>query len=85
MIALEHPVLYRAYLLKEQLRLLLKIRDLKEAEAELNHWLRKASHSRIPAIYTLQEKVRRHKEHILNTFVWGCATPELRRSTTRLN
>ena len=81
--ALEHPVLYRVYLLREQLRLLLKIRDLKEAEAELNHWLWKASHSRIPAIYTLQEKIRRHKNHILNTIRLGMSNA--RRSTTRLN
>ena len=71
MIALEHPMLYRAYRLKEQLRLLLKIRDPKEAEAELKHWLWKASHCRIPAIFTLQEKIRRHKEHTLSTIRLG--------------
>ncbi len=71
MIALEQPRLYRAYLLKEQLRLLLKIRDLKEAEAELKNWLWKASHSRIPAVYSLQEKIRRNKEYILNTIRLG--------------
>ena len=59
--------LYRAYLRKEELRLLLKIEDVHEAEAELKRWLWKASHSRIPAVVELYKKIRRHKEHILNT------------------
>lgn len=49
LIASQNPRLYRAYLLKEQLRLLLKLTDVDEAEDDLNHWLWKASHSRIPA------------------------------------
>lgn len=58
--------LYRAYCLKEYLRQLIKlpVEDLEEA---LKDWLWKASHSRIPAMYELQKKIRRHKEAILNT------------------
>ncbi len=39
MIAATNPRLYRAYQMKEKLRLLLKIKDLDEAEIELKKWL----------------------------------------------
>lgn len=67
MIASTNPRLYRAYRMKEKLRLLLKITDPNEAETELRKWLWWASHSRIPAFIELNKKIRRHKEHILNT------------------
>ena len=66
MIAQKNPVLYRAYKIKENLRLLLKLDDVDEAAEALKSWLWWASHSRIPAICELARKVRRHKQHILN-------------------
>ena len=39
LIASQNPRLYRAYLLKEQLRLLLKLTNVDEAEDELKRWL----------------------------------------------
>ena len=71
MIRAGDPKLYRAYCLKESLRLLLKSTDVRQAEADLKHWLWKASHSRIPAFHDLYKKIRRHKEHILNTIRLG--------------
>lgn len=65
------PQLYRAYRLKESLRLLLKSTDVEKAEAELKHWLFWASHSRIPAFIELYRKIKRHKDHILNTIRLG--------------
>lgn len=59
------------YIMKEILCLLLKLKDVKEAEAELNRWLWWASHSRIPAFRELYRKLRRHKGHILNTIRLG--------------
>ena len=47
MIAENNNRIYRAYRMKETLRLLLKIKDVREAEAELDRWLWWASHSRI--------------------------------------
>ena len=67
LIQAKDPQLFRAYSLKESLRLLLKIKDVDQAEKELKHWLFWASHSRIPAFKELYKKIRRHKEHILNT------------------
>ena len=59
--------LYRSYLLKEDLRLLLKMTDVEEAEHALHKWVQWARHCRIPEFVELQRKVRRHKDHILNT------------------
>lgn len=70
MTASNNPRLYRAYRIKEKLRLLLKIKDMDEAEEELKKWLWWASHSRIPAMVELNRKIRRHKEHIIITS--GC-------------
>ena len=67
MIQANDPQLYRAYCPKESLRLLLKSTDVKQAEADLKHWLWWASHSRIPAFRDLYKKIKRHKEHILRS------------------
>lgn len=66
MIAISEPKLYRAYLIKEELRLLLK-EDMSTIEGSLKKWLWWASHSQIPAIYELQKKIRRHRTAILAT------------------
>lgn len=59
--------LYRSYLLKEDLRLLLKMTDAEEAEDALHKWVMWARHCRIPEFVELQRKVMRHKDHIMNT------------------
>lgn len=65
-IACTDSKLYRAYTLKEYLRKLIKLPS-GQIELALHDWLWKASHSRIPSIYELSKKVRRHKDAILNT------------------
>ena len=67
MIAENDKRLYRAYSMKEHLRLLLKLKDTEEAETELKRWLWRSSHSRIAAFKELYKKIKRHKNHILNT------------------
>ena len=67
MIAKTNPRLFRGYRLKEQLRLALKLTDIKEAKAELKSFLWRATHSRIHVFKELAYKIRRHEEHILNT------------------
>jgi len=70
MIAQTDNRLYRAYLMKERLRLIFKIRDVDEAEAELDQWLWWASHSRIDAFKELYRKIKRHKSHIEHDQAW---------------
>ncbi len=55
--------LYRAYLLKEQLRLAIRAKG-KAGIAILGNWLAWASRSRIPAFVELARKIRRHRDGI---------------------
>ena len=76
--------LYRAYCLKESLWLLLKSTDVEQAEADLKHWLWWASHSRIPAFRDLYEKIKRHKEHILNTIRLGLSNARIEATNNKI-
>lgn len=67
MISKTNPRLFRGYRLKEQLRLALKLTDIKEAKAELKSFFWRATHSRIQVFKELAYKIRRHEKHILNT------------------
>ena len=84
MIANSNPRLYRAYLMKEQLRLLLKIKDPAEAESVLNKWLWRASHSRIDAFKELYRKIKRHKAHILNTIRLGMSNARIEATNNKI-
>ncbi len=84
MIQSTDPQLYRAYCLKEALRLLLKSTDIGQAEADLNHWLWWASHSRIPAFRELYAKIKRHKQHILNTIRLGLSNARIEATNNKI-
>lgn len=76
--------LYRSYCLKESLRLLLKLKNPDEAEVELKHWLWRASHSRIPAVYELYKKIKRHKDHILNAIRLGMSNARIEATNNKI-
>lgn len=59
--------LYRAYLLKEQLRLCFK-HSSDEAIIKLDEWLSWAQRCRIPVFVELGKKIKRHKQAIINSF-----------------
>src|SRR5207245_1438591 len=59
--------LYRAYLLKEQLRLVFKTTDPAEAVALLDAWLAWACRCRIPAFVKLAKTITLHKAGITAT------------------
>lgn len=84
MIAENNNRLYRAYRMKEMLRLLLKIKDVGEAATELNRWLWWASHSRIPAFKELYRKIKRHKEHILNAIRLGMSKARIEATNNKI-
>ena len=67
MIELNYPKLFRAYRLKEELRLILKETDPGRALTYLGQWFWRATHSRISAFRELGHKIRRHQKHILDT------------------
>lgn len=84
LIAVNDPQLYRAYRLKETLRLILKTTDVEQAEVDLNHWLWWASHSRIPAFKELYKKIKRHKTHILNTIRYGLSNARIEATNNKI-
>jgi transposase len=58
-------VLFRAWLLKEELRDLYRLPPSRRPDAHLDGWLARASRSRIPAIVDLSRTIRKHRESIL--------------------
>jgi transposase len=63
----DYPDLYRAYQLKEALRLILHMKDEKQAAIELEQWITDASESGLEPMVELSEKIGRHKVNILNS------------------
>lgn len=59
--------LYRAYLLKEKLRLIFQCENVAIAKEELDGWIKWAQHCRIKVFVELQRKIRRHYDAILAT------------------
>ena len=84
MIANTNNRLYRAYMMKEELRLLLKLRDQDAAEAALKKWMWRASHSRIDAFKDLYQKIKRHKTHILNTIRLGMSNARIEATNNKI-
>lgn len=67
MIENSYPDLYRAYQLKESLRLILHMSDPELARTELDVWIQEAADSGLPAMVSLSEKIKRHRDNILNS------------------
>ena len=63
----DYPDLYRAYQLKESLRLILHMKDTGQAAAELEQWINDAAVSGLKPMEELSEKIVRHRENILNS------------------
>lgn len=84
MIAENNNRLYRAYRMKEMPRLLLKIKDVSEAESELKRWLWWAGHSRIKAFRELYQKIKRHKGHILNAIRFGMGNARIEATNNKI-
>jgi transposase len=66
MIAISNPKLYRAYLLKEKLRLIFRL-SAEEAAREIAEWISWAMRCRIPGFVELQRKIKRHLDAIIAT------------------
>lgn len=68
--------LYRAYLLKEELRLVFQMKPDAAMET-LNHWIKWAQHCRIPVFVELQRKIRRHYDAILASITHGLSNARI--------
>jgi transposase len=69
-IALSEPQLYRAYKLKEALRLIFRL-PIEQAGPDLDAWMRWAQRCRIPAFVALGRRIRRHRTRILAAIEHG--------------
>ena len=62
-----YPDLYRAYQLKESLRLILHMKDPEQASFELAGWKDQARQSGLKPMQELADKIERHEENIINS------------------
>lgn len=84
LIQAEDPQLMRGHAMKEKLRLIFKLTDQSLAEEELDGWLGWAQRCRIPAFVELGRKIRRHKEHILNTVRNGLSNARIEATNNKI-
>jgi len=75
--------LYRAYLLKEQLREIVAVKA-DDGKLLLAHWLRWAARSRLPAFVKLAATIRRHLPAIHNMLDWGLSNARVEANNTHL-
>jgi len=82
-IADTNRTLYRAYLLKEQLREVFRVKGTKGRQL-LAGWLSWASHSHIPEFVTLARSICRHRDLICNTLDHGLSNARSEATNTHL-
>jgi transposase len=76
--------LYRAFLLKEELRLLYHLPDPSLAPEHLDAWLTWASRSRLEPFVKLARTIRRHRDGILNAIRLGLNNGRLEGLNSRI-
>jgi transposase len=76
--------MYRAFLLKEELRLLYQLDDPALAPAHLDAWLAWASRSKLDAFIKLARTIRRHREGILAAIRLGLNNGRLEGLNSRI-
>ena len=76
--------LYRAYLLKEQLRQVFKTGSKRKGLALLSAWLRWAARCRIPAFVKLSRTIRKHWDDIGVTLELGLTNAALESANTKV-
>jgi transposase len=79
-----NKALYRAFLLKEELRLLYQLDDPRPAPAHLDAWLAWASRSRLKPFVRLARTIRRHRAGILAAIRLGLSNGRLEGLNSRI-
>jgi transposase len=79
-----NKALYRAFLLKEELRLLYQLDDPRLAPAHLDAWLAWASRSRLTPFIKLARTIRRHRPGILAAIRLGLTNGRLEGLNSRI-
>lgn len=89
MISKSQPELYRAYMLKEKLRLIFHMKaeneeQLEEIKTELDSWRGWAWRSRIKPFVELQKKIRRHYDAILATMKYELSNARIEATNNKI-
>ena len=79
-----NKALYRAFLLKEELRLLYQLDDPRLAPAHLDGWLAWATRSRLAPFVRLARTIRRHRAGILAAIRLGLSNGRLEGLNSRI-
>jgi transposase len=82
-IAKSNPRLYRGYLLKEKLRLVLK-EGPETIEQELKSWMGWAQRCRIPEFRDLRDKIKRHYDAIIATANYGLSNARIEATNNKI-
>ena len=80
----DNKPLYRAYLLKEQLRSVFQQPEPADAAAILDKWTAWASRSRLPAFVRLARTIRRHREAIEQVLRHGLSNARIEAMNTKI-
>jgi transposase len=83
-VAHANKAMFRAFLLKEELRLLYALEDLALAPAHLDAWLAWASRSRLGPFVRLARTIRRHRTGILASIRLGLSNGRLEGLNSRI-
>jgi transposase len=83
-VAHANKALYRAFLLKEELRLLYQLQDPTLAPAHLDAWLAWATRSRLRPFVRLARTIRRHRTGILTAIRLGLTNGRLEGLNSRI-
>lgn len=67
LIEASYPDVYKAYQMKEELRAILHMKDAATAEIALDQWIKAAIEDDIKQFKELAEKIKRHRNNILNS------------------
>ena len=82
-VAYTNARLYRAYLLKEELRLAIRLKGGQGIKL-LAHWLAWAARCQIPAFVELARKIRRHRQAIENAMRSGTSNALIESTNTKI-
>jgi len=82
-VALTDPRLYRAYQLKEGLRVIFKM-PIDQATEAMDRWLSWAVRCRIPAMVTVARRVKKHRAGILTSIEHGMSNGPTESVNTRI-
>ena len=83
-VSVANQALYRAFLLKEELRLLYQLDDPRLAPAHLDAWLAWATRSRLIPFVKLARTIRRHRAGILAAIRLGLSNGRLEGLNSRI-